>query len=193
MEPPRDEQLQDYARQFEALKEEAQVLVKGMGDEAFNWRPAPDRWSVGECLDHVNVTGRLLVPKLDDAIAQGRERGLTAEGPFDYGWLGSWWIKQMQPSARRHFTSPRVFEPSSSTLDKDEVVQAFIILQDDLIARLHAADGLDLRRIKAPSAAFSLLRLSLGAWFESTVAHEKRHLAQARRVVAGVGFPENAP
>ncbi len=183
-------QLQDYARQFDAIKQQARVLVNGMSDEAFNWRPDPERWSVGECLDHLCRTGSLLLPKLDAAVASGRSRDLTGEGPFDYGWLGTWWIQQMQPASRRTFKSPRPFAPSSSALEKEAVVEAFVALQDQLLERLHAADGLDLRRIKAASAALSVFRLSLGAWFESTVAHEQRHLAQARRVVAHAGFPE---
>ncbi len=189
MEAPQSPQLKDYLQQFEALKQEARVLVNGLSEEAFNWRPDPERWSVGECLDHLNTTGRLLLPRLDAAIEQARARGLTGTGPFDYGWLGRWWIKQMQPSSRRRFKVPRVFEPSASTLDRDPVLAAFLTLQDELAARARAADGLDLRRVKAPSAAFSLLRLPLGAWLESTVAHERRHLGQARRIVAHAGFP----
>jgi hypothetical protein len=182
-------QLQVYQEQFEALKEEARVLVRFLDEEAFNWRPAPDRWSVAECLDHLNRAGRLLLPKLDDAIAQGRAGGLTGEGPFDYGWLGRWWIRSMQPVSRRRLRHPRAFAPSASRHLVEDVLRTFLTLQDDFIERIYAANGLDLRRIKAPSAAFSMLRLPIGAWFESTVAHEERHLAQARRVMAHPAFP----
>ena len=83
-------QLHEYVMQFEALKQEARVLVNGMSHEAFNWRPEPDRWSVGECLDHLNTLGTLLLPNLEDAIGRGRVKGMTQEGPVEYGWLGRW-------------------------------------------------------------------------------------------------------
>ncbi len=189
MAEPQSAQLREYVQQFEALKQEAGVLVNGLSAEAFNWRYHPESWSVGECLDHLNTTGALLLPRLDAAIARARARHVAGEGPFDYGRLGRWWIRQMQPSSRRRFKVPRAFEPSSSTLDRDAVLAAFLKLQDDLAARAAAADGLDLRRVKASSAAFPLLRLPLGAWLESTVAHEQRHLGQARRVKARADFP----
>lgn len=182
-------QLQECQEQFEALKEEARVLVNGMSSEAFNWQPEPGRWSVGECMDHLNTLGSLMLPKLDAAIAQGHAKGLTGDGSFTYGWLGRWWIRTLQPSSRRRIKTPRIFEPSASMLDKETVLAAFLTLQNDLIKRLHAADGLDLRRVKAPSAAYAWLRLPIGVWFESTAAHEERHLAQARRVVAHPQFP----
>lgn len=187
---PESPQLQAYKQQFEALKAEAQTLVAGLDEDAFNWKPAPDSWSVGECLDHLNVTGTLLLPNLDTAIERGRARNKTGDGPFTYGWVGRWWIDTNKPSGRRAKT-PNVFVPSSSTLHKQETLEAFLALQDALIQRIRAADGLDLRRVKAPSAAIPLLRFSIGVWFESTLAHERRHLAQAQRVIAHADFPGN--
>jgi hypothetical protein len=178
-----------YAQGFEALKEEAHVLVNSLDEAAFNWRHDPESWSVAECLDHLNTAGTLMLPKLDKALEKGRNKDLVGQPPFNYGWLGRWWISIMQPSSRRRFKVPRVFEPSSSDLECREVLSTFLYLQDQLIARVEASKGLDLRSVKAASAAFSLLRLPIGAWFESTIAHEQRHLAQARRVMQRTDFP----
>ncbi|HMB93956.1 MAG TPA: DinB family protein [Rhodothermales bacterium] len=178
-----------YVQGFEALKEEASVLVDGLDEAAFNWRHDPESWSVGECLDHLNTLGTLSLPKWDEALKKGKGNNQTGTPPFDYGFLGRWWISAMQPSSRRRFKTPKVFEPSSSELDCQQVISTFLDLQDQFIKRVEASRGLDLRRVKAPSAAFSLLRLPLGAWFESTIAHEERHLAQARRVMHHVEFP----
>ena len=160
-----------------------------MSHDAFNWRPAPDRWSVAECLDHLNTAGTLLVPRLEKAIEHGHRNETTAEGPIEYGWLGRWWISAMQPASRRRFKSPKLFRPSSSDLVKEDVLATFLALQDDFIRLVRASEGLDLQRLKAASAALPVLRLSVGVWFESTAAHEERHLAQARRVTAQAGFP----
>lgn len=178
-----------YVQGYEALKEEAIVLVNGLDETAFNWRHDPESWSVGECLDHLNTLGALMLPKWDEALKKGKANDLIGHPPFDYGFLGRWWINTMQPSTRRRFKTPKVFQPSTSDLRCDDVLATFLDLQDQFIKRVEASRGLDLRRVKAPSAAFSLLRLPLGAWFESTIAHEERHLAQARRVMHHVGFP----
>lgn len=187
--PPQAPQLQSCYRQFETLKQEAKALINGMDDDAFNWRPAPERWSVGECLDHLNIVGSMLVEKVKPAIEQARAQQRFAEGPFEYGWLGERFVSAMQPSARRTFTAPKKFVPSSSSLSKTEVLERFMDLQDTLKVCVCAADGLDLQRIKVRSAAFPLLRLPLGAWFEGTAAHEERHLVQARLVIQHADFP----
>ena len=90
----------------------------------------------------------------------------------------------MQPASRGTLSTPSVFEPQEAgTLYPLETINEFCGLQDQFSSCVVAADGLDLRRIRVPSPAFPLLRISLGAWFEATLAHEKRHLKQAQRVL----------
>ena len=48
-------ELQDYARQFEAVTQEARDLAAGLSPAQWSWRPEPGRWSIAECLDHLNV------------------------------------------------------------------------------------------------------------------------------------------
>jgi hypothetical protein len=59
--------------------------------------------------------------------------------------------------------------------------------------RLHIeqADGLDLKRVKVVSPISSFLKFSLGMTFAQAAAHERRHLAQARRVLAKL--PKGVP
>lgn len=175
-------QVQAYEEAFRAIARDAEVLFEAVSDDAFNARPALGSWSAGECLDHLNTTGGLLLPNLDAAIRRARERGLTARGPFRYGPLSRWFVASMQPGGRKA-TAPALYVPSSSRLRKEDVLRAFLALQEALIERLRQADGLDLRRVMVPSPVTRLIRVSLGAWFEATAAHERRHLLQARRAL----------
>jgi hypothetical protein len=63
--------------------------------------------------------------------------------------------------------------------------------QRELQAALESAEGLALDKIKAGSAAKGAgwLQLNVAAWFAATLAHERRHVAQARRVMQAAGFP----
>lgn len=178
---PETPELRTYLQLYRAIQAEAQELVAGLTEAQFNGRVAPGTWSVGECLEHLNVAGYLLLPGLDKGIRRGRARKQFARGPFRYGPVSRWFIRAMRPTGRR-MSSPKVFAPGSA-LARDEVVDRFMALQEALMERVRAADGLDLKRIIVPSAVTPLLRISLGAWFESTAIHEQRHLAQARRVL----------
>lgn len=87
----------------------------------------------------------------------------------------------MRPSSGWTFTVPSVFTPGNAkSLHPNEAIAAFCELQGQFINCVVASIRLDLRRIRVTSPAIPLLRLSLGAWFEATLAYERRHLAQAR-------------
>jgi hypothetical protein len=66
---------------------------------------------------------------------------------------------------------------------------AFRAYQVQFIDRLRQANGLDLARARVRSPAVSWLRLPLGSGFALVVAHERRHLLQARRIIADPAFP----
>jgi hypothetical protein len=66
---------------------------------------------------------------------------------------------------------------------------AFRAYQVQYVDRLRQANGLDLARARVASPLTRWLRMSLGSSFALMVAHERRHLAQARRVTRAPGFP----
>ena len=185
-------ELQDRQRQFSEAKETARALAGGLTDEQFNWRPEPGRWSIAECLDHLNTTGSKLLPGMDAAIERARERERTGSGPFRYGWLSRWFIRANAPlpADGKGMKTPKLYKPTADQL-VGRVLPAFVELQDQLIERLRAANGLDLARVKVASPVTKLLRISLGAWFAATAAHQERHLEQARRVREHPGFPRS--
>lgn len=177
-------QLKNYQSGFTSVKDEAKTLVADVDTEALSARPDRDTWSVLQCIDHLNTAGWLLLQSMEDAIQQGQEEGPYGEPPFEYGFVSRWFIYSMDPDSGWTFTAPSAFEPEApSTLHPGETISEFMALQDQFAERVVASEGLDLRRIRLPSPAVPLLRISLGAWFEATLAHEWRHLEQARRAL----------
>jgi len=64
----------------------------------------------------------------------------------------------------------------------------FLRVRDQLAERVRQADGLDLKRARVTSPVTRLLRMPLGAYFAFILAHERRHLWQARQVRNARGF-----
>lgn len=187
---PAMDDIDDLSRQFRETQDRAVHLVEPLSHAQFNWRPGTQAWSVAECLDHLSVTARAVVAKMRPAIADGRLRGLTATGPFTYGWFSRWFEAEMEPPPRRRTKTPTVFEISAtSDHQKDIVLATFRATGDEWLAVLDLARGLDLRRVKTTSPVTSLLRFPLGAYFRVSTAHERRHLWQAEQVVTAPGFP----
>lgn len=180
--------LQDYERQFEAIKSEARELWEGMTDAQFNWRSEPGRWSIGECLAHLNVTGQVYLPVIDRRIREARAAGRTSPGPYRYSFFGKLIVRGIEPPAKIKFKAPKIFAPQPEHL-LSSVGPAFITLQEQLIKQLRAANGLDLGGVRITSPASKLLKVSLGQIFLLTAAHERRHLYQARQLKADPAFP----
>lgn len=184
-------ELQDYVRQLDAVKTDAQGFVPGLADAQFQWRPEPGRWSVAECLDHLNVSVRATFPAFDRAMDEARAKGLMGQGPFKYGRFASWMIGSMEPPPKRRFRTFKVFMPGPTAgRPATDILSEFLAVRDGLIERLRRAEGLDLKRAKVTSPASRFFRMSLGAYFAFVIAHDRRHLWQARQVMAAPGFPQ---
>jgi hypothetical protein len=182
-------EIEDFKRQFEQLSGDADRLVAPLTDAQFNWRPAPDAWSIAQCIDHLNVIARLYLPMLDEGIADAIRRGLYRPGPFTYKWLHRWIATSQEPPYRIRTKAPQSFQPPPSR-PRQEVMAAFRAYQVQYIDRLRQANGLDLTRARARSPILRWLKLPLGTAFAFTTSHERRHLWQARRITETAGFPQ---
>ncbi|RPH35406.1 DinB family protein [bacterium] len=183
-------QLEDYQHQFERIKQDAEELIAGLNPYGFNWHPAPGSWSIAECLDHLIVAGNLLLPGIDEAIRNAQAKNLRDEGPFRYGVRGTLFIRAQEPPVKRRIRTSPQYVPSTARLTED-VQREFRELQDRLIERVKAADGLNLSKMLIPSPAISWLRFNAAVWFAATAAHERRHLWQARRTKESSWFPSS--
>lgn len=162
----------------------ADRIARTLTAEQFNWRPAPDRWSVAQCLVHLNITAQHYAPPMQSAIRAGRKQGLLGLGPFRYGLLSGWMLRAVDPSNRRKQKSPAQFvAPAATTYSVGDVLGAFHACGARWEQLVREADGLDLGRIKVRSPAVGLIRLPIGAWFEIQATHERRHLRQAEAVL----------
>lgn len=180
-------ELAECRRQFESARKDAEKLLAGLTDAQFNWRPAAGRWSIGECLEHLNA-GYGALPRFDRVIPDARSRGWVSQGPFRHGWLGNLYVRLMEPPPKIRVKTPKRYAPAPDRAFA-EVAPRFLALQEELIRRLRDANGLDLARIKMSSPISRRFKLSLGQWFAFLAAHERRHLWQAWQVRRHPEFP----
>jgi len=180
-------QIDRYAKHFREIKADAEALIESTDHSVLRTPPAPGEWSAVQCLDHLNTAGWLLLARMERQINDAQENGPFGEEPFRYGFVSRTFIRLMNPESRLSIPAPPSYEPEmQDTLEPHAVATEFLQLQDDLLACIERSRGLDLRRVRVPSPALPIVSLSLGAWYEATIAHEKRHLSQARKAVSRV-------
>ncbi len=171
-------QLQDARRR-------AQEIVSGLSPEQLVRRPDPARWSIAECLAHLNVSAESIQPYIDAAIRQGKEGKIQGRGPFDPGPLGRLLVWIAEPPPKFRIKAPKGILPPQSIPDPDKVVADFMRLQDEWERELRESEGLDLEKIKCRTP-FGRLRLRLSAPIPWMLAHQRRHLLQAEKVKAEI-------
>jgi hypothetical protein len=59
--------------EFRATRERTLAMVKGLTQEQFDFVPAPDRWSIGEVLDHMLLAERLNRQQIETLIELKRK------------------------------------------------------------------------------------------------------------------------
>jgi hypothetical protein len=182
-------EIAELLAQGEAARAEARALCDGLSEAQLLWRPSPGAWSIAECLDHLARAGVWFVKQAGHGLEQARARGLRAEGPYRLRPFDRLAASVLEPPVRYlRARAPRGAVPATIT-DPRAALAAFEQLQDSLVARVRECDGWDLRRARVRSPWHPAIKLSLGGLLLVTLAHERRHLWQARGVRAAEGFP----
>jgi hypothetical protein len=181
------DELEKYRRQFEAIETEARDILDGLTDAQLAWQPDTRAWSVGDCLDHLCVTGRQSLSYVAEAVDAGRIGAMLSAGPFRYGILERWVVWLMEPPARLKFAAARAYRPASRRPGA-VVVDEFLRLQHQLRQSLQQVNGLDLAKVKVRNPVSGWIKFSLGQEFAFTAAHERRHIWQMRQIKAHRAF-----
>lgn len=134
-------------------------------------------WSIAQCLEHLNSYGEFYLPKIQTALEKNK---YPYSNHFKSGWFGAYFIKIMLPDSGKKYKAFKKHVPKYD-LDAAAVVSTFIHQQELLLSYLRIAQGHDLNRIKIPISISPFIKLKLGDVFQFIIAHNERHIAQAKR------------
>jgi hypothetical protein len=162
-------------------RERARALAEATGAALFAVRPAAGRWSVSECLGHLNITSERMIPALDDAVRALRDQDLKAAGPMHRDVVGWLLCRFLEPPYRIRTRTPEPFVPRQGE-PMAEVLERFDYLQGELLVRVDRAAGLALDRIKVASVFDPRVKYNALSAFAVIPVHQRRHLFQADRV-----------
>ena len=173
-------QLQTIADEFESARTRLHELVRRTPAPHWQERADPDRWSMAECVAHLNLTSEAFVPLIRAAIAEGQRSGRSAaryrRDPV--GWL-MWWMAG--PPVRHRVKTTAPFIPRGR-LPLDRLLAEFDRWQQVQIASVAAADGLDLGGLWIRSPFNPRIRYNAYACLSILPRHQHRHLWQAEQV-----------
>jgi DinB family protein len=172
---------QSFKKEVNDCRTRAARLVDGLSSEQFVLRPEPARWSIAECLVHLNLTAKLVQKITRKGIEEARERNIGGDGPFQLGARGRLLIWIAEPPPKFRIPAPRGIAPPMAIDQPERVLPDFMHAQDEWERLLQQAEGLDLARITLGSF-FSPFRCQMSGGLMWMMAHQRRHLWQAENV-----------
>ena len=174
--------------ELRAVTEDARKVFGRLSATQLNWKPSPERWSVGQCFDHLITTNRTFFDDMERVAAGKHKASLWGRVSPLSGFFARLILKSLDPEKGRKSKAPRIFNPSSSDVAAD-VIEQFAGHQEELSRRMRATAGVDLARTIITSPVTAVATYSLLDAYRIVVAHERKHFEQARRVTEAEGFP----
>ncbi|MEZ4756131.1 MAG: DinB family protein [Flavobacteriales bacterium] len=156
-------------------------------------RPAPDRWSVMEVVQHMNLSSghyhRLL-----QRLYANENNGLRFRSTFTPGLLGQYSVNAMTPKPNgdipMRMRTLRMFDPArTAQLDPGDELAPLLRFREMLqgfMGLLERARTRGLEGEKVTSTLGPIVRFKAGDAFRFPIAHQERHFLQIDRLLKEV-------
>ena len=180
--------LQSLIAAANQVAADAKSTFGNLSPAQLNWKPSPERWSVGQCFDHLINSNNGYLPIFEDVL-KGRKQSVWERMPLLPGVAGKLLIKYLDPASSRKIKAPKRFEPSQSDINPS-VINDFVDQQTRVVEKMKSTEHLDLEKIVITSPALGAVTYSVMDAYRIIVVHEHRHFQQAKRVTEETAFPQ---
>lgn len=149
--------------------------------------PEEGKWSVAQVIEHMNAYCRHYLPLIEKSMIH-ISRDVSAW--FVSGFWGNYFTNSIMPKnvfeIKNKMKTSKLFSPDKS-VNVEAAFKEFFQHQNKLLQLLEVAKRRNLNSVHVPSAMSRLIRFRLGDIFRFLIAHEQRHMIQARNAVKAVG------
>lgn len=156
----------------------------GLSPAQMQFKPAADRWSVAECLEHIITVENRVFEGISSAVAQP---AADASKRSAYDGRDDELVQTVTDRTSRR-QAPEAVRPSSRWAH-DQLIREFLAARERTLG-FAASTDCDPRQHFFPHRAFG--ELDCYQWLLLLAGHGDRHRAQIEEVVAAPNFPRAA-
>ncbi|MBK9256826.1 MAG: DinB family protein [Saprospiraceae bacterium] len=153
--------------------------LKNLNDQQLNFRENPEKWSILECLEHLNLYGDYYIPAIKKAIQNSNS---STDEFFECGLLGNYFANTMLP--KQKLNKMKTFKdknPLNIDLDRN-VIERFMQQQHTLIDLLEKSESISLNKVRINISISRWIKLKLGDTFRFVINHNIRHIRQIQDI-----------
>lgn len=155
------------------------AAVKGLSEAQLNFKPAPDRWSIAEVLEHLAAAEGALF-----GLAEQAMKGAPRAAADDVKMIDGLILKAI-PDRTKKASAPEPLIPKNRYGSAKESLAAFEKARATTVAYLKHTPGLRDHVIDSPLGQ----KLDSYQWLIFNAAHSERHTKQMLEVKADANFP----
>ena len=179
--PLSNKYLQTLVKQYEDLKTSVNNLNSDLTEEQFNAKPAPDRWSVGECIEHLNASWDLYKELLQETIDKNQNPSIQNPDEYKPRFLMKKFTGLMEPPYKFKMKTFSMFIPKEK-LNREGIINKFNSDVDVYINFIKSSEKVDIKKTIVVSPVSKIIKYQAGELFPFLAAHARRHIWQAENV-----------
>ena len=181
-----DELINQLQQDVSKLIAAAQHL-QGTDTVKLSYPPAEGKWSATQAIEHLNMYSRFYWPAIENEMVPiSREMNAW----FVPGFFGNYFTKMMMPKnvyeVKNKMKAMKSYCPDRGQ-NAEKVFKEFIEHQQKLMQLLETARKRNLENIRVPLSISRFIKFKLGDTFRFLIAHEQRHMIQARNAIRATG------
>jgi uncharacterized damage-inducible protein DinB len=175
----------DYAVKYmNETKETLMRGVKGLSEAQLNFKAAPDRWSIAQCLEHIAISENALIGFMQStSLKQAADSSKKAEIKVSDEDI----LKKITDRSRKA-TAPDFLQPSGKFKTSEEALNTFVEQRNKNIEYIKSTND-DLRNHFMQHPALGTI--DDYQWILVIAAHSRRHTLQIEEVKSDPNFPKN--
>ncbi|MGA2186203.1 MAG: DinB family protein [Bryobacteraceae bacterium] len=161
---------------LDSLRQSQEAFVNaldGVSEAEAVWKPAPDRWSVLECAEHVAVAETLMFR----AVRHGTP--IAAPAPDDGSRVDR--FRNAAPDRSRKYVAPELVQPRGRFASVFEAVEQFVASRERTIRYVQSCSE-DLRSLSTVHPFVGRITCQECLWL--LIGHPVRHAEQIREIRA---------
>lgn len=147
-----------------------------------NQKQHDERWSVLECIEHLNRYGEFYIPEIKNRIEKSTHQKSEI---CKSGVLGNYFAKSMLPKEKMNkMKTFKSMNPLNSQLNKS-VLDKFVNQQEQLLELIEKSESTNLTKVKTSISISKWIKIRLCDTFRVVVYHNLRHIEQAKNILKG--------
>jgi hypothetical protein len=174
--------MESKFKQIDQITRDFVAAFSQLTYQEINWKPDPGKWSIAQNIDHLIVINSSYFPIIQAAHDKTLQLAFLSKISFIPRKMGNLLLKAISPENKTKSRTFPIWEPDFSDLPVD-ILKKFFEHQEELKKVIDKSTDLIQKNQVIHSPASPYIVYYLQTAFDIIIAHEHRHLEQAKSVL----------